>query len=121
MAVVRAVSAFEIFMRRAFLEPYLRSRMPVGLDDIVVRALIDDPNRWRERLAPLLETCWGITPSAIDGWRELGAAWKRRNAIVHDGADCHASEARELVRACEKVVEGLLRARHATFAPPGAL
>lgn len=113
MAVVRAVSAFEIFLRKAFLDPYLKRGLfdDDELAELVSKALLGDWRSWRERVPAILWTCWRIDVRAMPAWRTMGQAWRLRNEIVHEGAECSTSDATAHVSAVRRVIEVLLIAR----------
>lgn len=114
MAVVRAVSMFEVFMKKVFVEPYISNRLTEGspeLGRLVAKALIGD-QRWRERMAPLLLSCWKIDVRVGHLgrlWGTLGEAWQARNQIVHSGVD--APNADRHVQVCREAARALLVAR----------
>jgi hypothetical protein len=113
MAVVRAVSSFEVFMKTAFLEPYLRTRvLDAGpeLSDVIVDAVLG-PQGWRGKLAPMLRSCWDIDVGSMSSWSEVNDAWRIRNKIVHKGHRCSAADATRYVSACETLMRALLVAR----------
>ena len=113
MAVVRAVSAFEFFMKRAFIEPYLRVGLLGG--DAELAAILVDPilrsHDWRRRLGLILKTCWKINVDRMDGWSSLSEAWSLRNKIAHDGGRCDAHAATRCIGATRTVITALLLAR----------
>jgi hypothetical protein len=113
MAVVRAASAFELFMKRTFIEPYLRERVFHGeaeLGDVFTEALLG-PAALRSRLPKLLKACWRIDVTVVHAWSALGAAWQLRNQIVHHGASADMTTARRHVKSCRNVITALLVAR----------
>jgi hypothetical protein len=114
MAVVRAVSAFELFLKRAFIEPYLRQGMLAEhprFGDLVIHALLEDSQRWKEHLGPLFRSCWQIDVGGMPLWREMGRAWRSRNEIVHNGAATSNAEAARIVSTCDNLTRALLLAR----------
>ena len=113
MAVVRAAGAFELFMKRAFVEPYLRARVFHGdgeLGDLFTDALLG-PSSWRGRLPKLLKAVWLIDVAHIPAWAGLAEAWQLRNQIVHHGQSANAALADRHVRSCRTVITALLQAR----------
>jgi hypothetical protein len=115
MAVVRAVSAFETFMKRAFIEPYLRR--VVLADNTELGAIMSDallgPQGWRSRLPGVLRSCWQIEVSRMAAWSTMNDAWRVRNKIVHDGGTCERAEAASYIRTIETLMKALLKARAA--------
>lgn len=113
MAVVRAAGAFELFMKRAFVEPYLRARVFQGdaeLGDLFTDLLLG-ASSWRGRLPKLLKTVWHIDVAHIPAWGGLAEAWQLRNRIVHHGQPTNPALADRHVRSCRTVITALLQAR----------
>jgi hypothetical protein len=113
MAVVRAVGSFELFMKRAFIEPYLRTRIlrdDLDLGDLISEALLG-PTAWRGKLPRLLKSCWQIDVSTMSSWSALSETWTVRNQIIHKGESCTASEASRHIGSCRTLMQALLIAR----------
>ena len=114
MALIRAVASFEWFMKRAFIEPYLRSGAvdPSGeLADIIVAALLRNANGWDNEITALLRAFWGIETRTLPMWKDFKPIWKLRSRIVHDGGRCTDAQAREAIDTCEQLLKVLLVAR----------
>ncbi len=114
MALIRAVASFEWFMKRAFIEPYLRlgTADPDGeLGDVIVKATLRSANGWNNAVSELLKAFWGIETKAFPLWKDFGPIWKLRSRIVHDGARCTAAEARQGLDTCTQLLKILLIAR----------
>lgn len=114
MALIRAVASFEWFMKRAFIEPYLRlgTADPDGeLGDVVVKATLRGANGWDNAVSELLSVFWGIETRTLPLWKDFRPIWKLRCHIVHDGGRCTAAEARQGLDTCTQLLKVLLIAR----------
>lgn len=114
MALIRAIASFEWFMKRAFIEPYLRlgTADPDGeLGDVIVKAMLRSANGWDNAVSELLRVFWGIETRTLPLWKDFRAIWRLRSRIVHDGGRCTAAEAGQGLDTCTELLRVLLIAR----------
>lgn len=110
MALLRAVASFEWFMKRAYLEPYIRMAVP-GFDGEIANLIIDAlrrPNGWRNEVPRLLRTFWSINVRDLPAWTAFLRVWDLRNSIAHDGGRCDRAQAEDAINTCQVVIRTLL-------------
>jgi hypothetical protein len=112
MGVVRAVSSLEVFLRRAFLEPYLRGNTLIQSGELgrVITDMVLS-GQWSRRLDELFRAGWNIELGKMPQWKAARAAMDLRNKIVHEGAACQADQARKQIAACGEAMKQLLLKR----------